>query len=142
MLSFLSGNAVVALSAAADLTDLFHQRVAQKRLLDNRHIGACRACTERRIEMADDENGWRCNFALAQARNQVHAAHLGHPLVDDKTAAFAKLIGGEEFGRTAINPDNETFELKRKFQRITNGGVVVDDGDDGYAFRFRSRFHF
>jgi hypothetical protein len=37
------------------------------------------------------------------------------------------------------NPDNETFELEREFQRIANGGIVVEDSDNGRVFRFRLR---
>ena len=82
------------------------------------------------IGIADDENGRRRDLALAQSCDQFQSAHRGHALVDDEAVAIAEVAGTEKVGAAAIGAHREAVEFERKFQRIADRRIVVDDGDD------------
>jgi hypothetical protein len=63
----------------------------------------------------------------AQHVDQVEPAHSGHMLVDHKTAAGRKIPGAKQLSAACVATNRETLDLKREFQRIANGKIIVKD---------------
>src|SRR5690242_3849257 len=114
----------------AHLAYFLYQCIAQKGFFNDRHTGISRTSAQNLVWLADNQNSRRRHVALAQCRNQLHPAHAGHALVNDKTAAVAEIAGGEKFHAATIGAHGKTLEFERKLQRIANGRIVIDNGDN------------
>jgi hypothetical protein len=69
-------------------------------------------------------------MAIPQFRDQVQSGHAWHFMINDEAAADGKVEPTQQFGAVRIGADHKAFNLKRKFERVANGRIVVNDDDE------------
>jgi len=121
--------AIVGLRAG--VTDSLHQGIAQKRLFNDRDVGAGSTPRQLRSRVARDQDGGRRNRVLPQLAYKVQASNSRHSLVDDQATAAGNIALGQQFGAVRIEMDQKALDFERKLERIAHGRIIVDDDDNG-----------
>ena len=72
---------------------------------------------------------------VAQLRDQVQSTHRGHFLIDHETVAAIKVACAQQFCSARVAADGQAFNLQPEFERISDGEIIVNDGDNQTRLR-------
>ena len=81
--------------------------------------------------MCRDEHHRHVAIIGVQPMLKLETIHSRHVYIQNQAVCLFEMAGGQEFFGRCEGPYREADGPKQAFQRLTNGAVVVVDGDEG-----------
>ena len=127
------GAEALALDAAAQrLMHRAEQRLIVEGLFQKIDgAGLHRLNRERHIGMGGDDDDRQIEMSRLDLDEQLQAAGAGHAHIGDDAASLARLDARQKIARGRMGAHVEILCFQKKPQGIADGGVIVDDMNDG-----------